>query len=404
MDIFVARQPILDRTQKVFAYELLFRSGYKNFFDCPDRDLASSKVISNSFFSMGIETITGGKKAFVNITKNVLLHEYITILPRESTVIELLEEIEPDEQVVASCKKLKKQGFILALDDFVYNDKLTSLIDLADIIKVDFLATEVKERGKIVQRCGTKGIKFVAEKVETHAEFQQAMAMGYTYFQGYFFSKPTILSRKDIPSFKLHYLRILQEINHPELDFNRIEEIIKRDISITYKLLKYANSAAFAGRCQIHSIRRALVRLGGDNIKKIISIIALTGMGTDKPDELLTTSIVRAKFCELLSPLIGLEDRSSELFLLGMFSLIDAIMDQPLSDIMTEIPLSSDIKNALSGTKNQLRDAYEFIVAYEKGDWKVVSARQILPVSKEKEIPNIYFKSIEWANQIGSVR
>lgn len=202
-----------------------------------DLNQASSKVIADSFFLLGLKFITGGKKAFINVTRDVLLKEYITLLPQGSVVAEILETVEPQPEVIDACKKLKQAGYLLALDDFVYQEHFRPLMEMADIIRVDFLATEAEERRNLLQRVGSRRIRFLAEKVETQEAFQEALTLGYTYIQGYFFSKPVVLSGKDIPAFKLHYLQILQEINRPELDFHQIEDIIKREVSLSAILI-----------------------------------------------------------------------------------------------------------------------------------------------------------------------
>ena len=324
MDIFVARQPIFNQQQEVYAYELLYRSGINKFYSCLDGDQASSEVITNSFLLIGLETLTRGKKAFINFTKNLLEDEVAILLPQEHIVIEILQDIEPDEKTLQACKKLKEMGYRLALDDFVYDDKFIPLIELADIIKVDFLTTDEEERGALVQRIGLQKNSFLAEKVETREDFVQAVEMGYSYFQGYFFSKPLIVASRDIPSFKLTYIKILQEIHKPEIDFDQLEKLIKTDVSLSYKLLKFINSLAFGFYSEIRSIKQALTILGEKEIRKWLSLISLQSVGKNKPDELMITALCRARFCELIASRVGLGDRSSDLFLLGMFSVIDA--------------------------------------------------------------------------------
>jgi EAL and modified HD-GYP domain-containing signal transduction protein len=400
MDVFVAKQPIFDRKQEVFAYELLFRSGFDNFFSHPDQDQAASKLIADSSFLFGVESITGGKKAFINVTRDVLVKEYITILPKDLTVVEILETVEPDEAVIAACKKLKFSGYPLALDDFVYEERFRPLIELADIIKVDFLTTSREERGALVKKFAPLGIRFLAERVETREEFDLAMSMGYTYFQGYFFSKPVILAGKDIPGFKVTYLRILKEVNRAELNLDQIENTVKQDVALSYKLLRYINSPFFGWRKEVGSIKHALALLGDTNVKKWVSLVCLASMGEDKPAELVVTSITRAKFCEYLAAQVHMKNREQDLFLMGMFSLMDAIVDRPMSEILEEMPISQDIKVALSGGANLFREIYEYVLAYEKGDWDQVSEWSAKLRLKEPEIPELYFKSVAWARQI----
>lgn len=399
MNQYVARQPIFDQKKDVFGYELLYRSSSSENYSCLDGDRATTEVITNSLLLIGLDTITRGKKAFINFTKNLLEDGTATLLPQEIAVIEILEDIEPDERIIAACRSLKKKGYLLALDDFVYDGKFIPLIELADIIKVDFMGTEAEERKKIIGRIG-RDKKFLAEKVETREDFEQALEAGYSYFQGYFFSKPVIISGRDIPGYKLTYFQLLKDLYSQEFEFDHIENIIKRDVSLSYKLLKYINSAIFCFRSEINSIKQALVVLGQKGIKKWLTLVALKGIGREKPDELLITAICRALFCESIAPKIDLSNRSSDLFLMGMFSLIDAFLDQQLSTILNELPISKEIKNALLGEQSEFKNVYDLVLFYEKGDWEnLLVITEKLKLS-ETEIMECYIQSLEMVNQI----
>lgn len=400
MEIFVARQPIFNHRQEVYAYELLYRSGANKFYSTLNGDQASSEVITNSFLLIGLETLTRRKKAFINFTRNLLENNVAILLPNDLIVVQILQDIEPDEKILAACRKLKELGYLLALDDFVYAEKFKPLIELVDIIKVDFLTTPMEERRAVVQKVGAHKALFLAERVETRNDFLHAVESGYSYFQGYFFSKPDLIASRDIPSFKLTYLKILQEISKPDIDFDRLEKLIKMDVSLSYKLLKFINSLSFGFYSEIHSIKQALVLLGKKEIYKWLSLIALKSIGENKPDELIITAICRAKFCELIAPSVGLKNRSSDLFLMGMFSLIDAFLDRPLNEILPELPISDDIKNALLGGQSRFRDVYELILAYETADWEKLSRKAAQLELEEREVKEFYINSLEHSNQI----
>lgn len=408
MQSFIARQPIFDTKQRVYAYELLFRSSLDNVCDIPDLNYASTKIITDSCMLLGMENITGGKKAFINTTRDVLLKDCIDLLPRELSVIEILETVEPDEEVLRVCSKLKQQGYLLALDDFSYREEYNELINLVDIIKVDFLQTSREEQRSLVERFAPRGIRFLAEKVETQVAFEEAQEMGYVYFQGYFFCRPMILTWKDVPGFKLHYLNILREIHRPELDFGHIEEIIKRDVSLSYKLLRYINSAFFSWRVEINSIRQALILLGEKEVRKWASLIALASMSKDKPEELVAQAVIRAKFCESMAPLVGLAHRAEDLFLMGMFSLVDAILDRELKEILRDMPIADDVKAALlderyrSGAEGaRLKNAHECVLAYERADWpRLEEAAKNLGMSNAAlELPRLYLQAVGWVQK-----
>lgn len=400
MDVFVARQPIFDRQQQVYGYELLYRLGTDNFYPGLDGDRATAEVIANSFLLIGMEPLTCGKRAFINFTGNLLKNEIPVLLPKDSVAIEILENIDVDQSIVDACQKLKRLGYSLVLDDFVLNDKYLPLIKLADIIKIDFLECPSQETMAAIRRFGAKNVRLLAEKVETHEAFKKAYDMGYHYFQGCFFSEPVIVSGSDIPGYKLSYLKMLQEVNLPDFDFDRLEKIIKQDVSLSYKLLKYINSAAFGMRSKIKSIKHALVMLGTLEVKKWANLIILRGLGEDKPDEIMTSSIIRARFGELLAVPLGMKDRSSDLFLMGMFSMISAVIDRPIEDILSELPISEEIKEALTGKEGHYQNIYQLIISYEKANWEVFMAYAGRLGLDSSIVPDLYVQSLTWANQV----
>ena len=399
VEVFVARQPIFDKKQNLFAYELLFRSGLENFYDpSQDGDHATKKLLSNSFLVIGMDTLTRGKRGFINFTKDLLTSGAASVLPKDLITIEVLENVEVDDSVIAACNQLKDSGYVIALDDFVLTDRFKPLVEIADIIKVDFIQTQGDERQKVIERVNNKNIKFLAEKVETAEEFDQARSYGYSYFQGYFFSKPVVVKGRDIPGNKINLLNILHEVNKPDIELNKIDNIIKHDVALTYKLLRFINSAYFRFSVNVESIKHALVLLGIKEIKKWVSLIALSGMASDKPQELVSVSLFRAKFSESICPKIGYRQRSSDFFLMGLFSVIDALVDKPMEELLSDLPISEEIKHALMGRENVFRDVYSLIIAYEKGDWEqttIYSQKLSLP---EEELPDMYLDSVKWAN------
>jgi c-di-GMP-related signal transduction protein len=400
-EVHVARQPIFDVNLNVFGYELLFRSNFINTYDGIDGDQATHDVIANSFLLIGIEALTNGKKAFINFTANSLKNNIPAMLPSSLVAVEILEDVVPDEEIINVCKVLKKNGYLLVLDDFVFKPEYMSLIELADIIKVDFRITQHEERQQLIQRLHGYPIKFLAEKVETQEEFQDALHMGYSYFQGYFFCKPSVLSGKNLPGYKINYFHILQEINHTELEFNQIEAIIRRDVSLSYKLLKFTNSAIFGFRNTISSLRQALTLLGQKELTKWISLIALKGVADDKPGELILESLIRARFAEKLALRKMWKKQVSDAFLMGMFSYIDVLLDRPLNEILDEISLDEEIKQALLGKKhNQFFVLYKLIQSYEQGNWEAYSSFVDELGIDESYVLQSYRESLIWAHDL----
>lgn len=398
MEVFIARQPIFDKKLNVIAYELLYRNGNNNYYDFPNGDKATTELISNSLLTIGLDIITNGKKGFINFTENLLQNETALLLPKNKICIEILENVYPSKDIINACIKLKKLGYILALDDFVLKPQYLPFLDLVDIIKVDFKISSVKERKNIINIIGSNKIKFLAEKVETQEEFHEALDSGYSYFQGYFFSKPAVLSAQDVPPMKLNQIRMLKELNQPDIDFNEIENIIKMDVSLSYKLLKFINSADLGLKTEIHSIKHALVILGKEEIIKWISLIALKNLGADCPEELMINSVIRAKFAESIALSTDLKDRASDAFLMGLFSNIDALMNRPLSEILKDIALPEDIKEALLGTHNKFRQIYDLLIAYEHGNWVKSKCYAAMVFPHGSNIPEMYIKSLKWSS------
>lgn len=396
---FIARQPIFDASEQVYAYELLFRSGLHNYFDCDDIDHASTSVIANSFLLFGLDEMTGGKRAFLNCTRKVLVEDLATSLPKQHAVIEILETVEPDEEVVAACKRLKQMGYQLALDDFIYHENFEPLLDLADIVKVDFLQSGPGERQRMSSLLRRRGIRMLAEKVETREEYEQALAMGYELFQGYFFSKPVILSRRDIPTNKLQYLRVLKEIHSPEINFQRMAQTVQNEISLSYKLLKLINSAAFGLRHKVSNIVQALSLLGEREVRTWVSLLSVSAMADDKPAELVLNSLIRARFCDQVAPLIGLEAQRSELFLMGLFSQLDAILDRPLDELLKEIQVEPLIQRALLGEPGPFHDLLELTVSLERGHWDDMSHKAAALNQEELILSENYLSAVTWAQE-----
>jgi c-di-GMP-related signal transduction protein len=397
---FIARQPIFDRHGKVYAYELLFRSGLHNYFDCDDQDHAAASVIANSRLLFGLNEMTSNSKAFVNCTRKVLLEDFMTVLPKEQAVVEILEHVEPDEEIIEACRRLKQLGYTLALDDFVYHQNYEPLLELADIIKVDFLLSDVEEQARLAKTFIPRGIKMLAEKVETYEVYEQAKQMGYQLFQGYFFAKPVIVSRKDIPTNKLQFLRILKDVHSEDVEFKKLAQTIQSEVSLSYKLLKLINSAAFALRHKVTSILQALSLLGIREIRSWVSLLSISQMADDKPAELVVASLVRARFCEELASPCGLGGRKSDLFLMGLFSLLDVIMSRPLEEILDEITIEEDIQEALLGNAGMMRNLLELIVAIEKADWELFSALASRLQIDEQQIGDAYMNAVKWAQEI----
>lgn len=400
MDLYVARQPIFNREKELYGYELLFREGISNYFPDIDGDIATSKVLSGSFFLHGIERLIGlgSRYAFINFTENLLKRKVALLFPKRFLVVEILEDIIPDEDLIEACRFIYHQGYTLALDDFIFKKELSPLIEIAEIIKFDLLQSSLDEIRPYLEQLSKYKLRFLAEKVEDYGQFREALEMGFSYFQGYFFSRPELIKGKEIPSLKLNLLQLMAEVNKEDFEIAKVEKIIKRDISLSYKLLRLINSVYFRRVQEVTSIKQAMVLIGEDKIRQFISFIALSGIGVEKPTELISNSIIRAKFCELLGERIALRYERSEYFTLGLFSLIDAIMDEEMEHILQDLPLSVDIKDALIRREGELYDILALVIAYERADWKGVKDLAVKLSLSDIQLPSLYMESIKWAD------
>lgn len=402
MNVFVARQPIFDTKQRVYGYELLYRSGMENAYREADGDKASLSVIGNTLLVIGSQQISQGRKVFVNFTRKLLLEGAASYLPKEIGVIEILEDIRPDDKLIEAIKTIRSHGYLLALDDFVlHGNEYNPFLRFVDIIKVDVRETDEVERKLIAERFSGSGkVKLLAEKTETREEFENAVQLGYSYFQGYFFCKPVILARRDISGKKIHYLRILKELGADNPSFKAIKEIIEHNPSFAYKLLQYVNSAFFGLRHEVTSIMHALELLGEEEIRKWASLAALMELGRDQPQELLRLCLLRARFGENLAGLAGHGKQRSEYFFLGLFSCMDVLLGRPLEEILDELPIQSYIKEALLGAPNPFRAILDLSIAYEKGDWKAFLVAATRLRIDESQVPEAYGRAVEWADRI----
>jgi c-di-GMP-related signal transduction protein len=399
MDAHVARQPIFDIRKKISGYELLFRDQTARYNPDVDGDVATSTVLANSYFSIGMDSLIGNKKSFINFTQSLLLQKYPLLLPKESTVIEILENVQPTPKLVNACREMAQAGYTFALDDFTYTPELQPLIELAHIIKFDFRLSSIETIQGYLQKIQRRdNLILLAEKIETHGEFNQALEMGFDLFQGFFFCKPELVTGKEIPGNQLALLQIMAAVNRPEFNIQEIETLIAPDVSLAYKLLRYINSAFFAKAQKISSIQQALVYMGEAEIRRFVSLVAMSNLAKGKPGELIRTACIRGKFCELLGNIITQQIQPSELFTLGMFSLLDAILDQPMLKVMKELPLSDDIKTALIERKGRLIGYLLLVETYEKGQWEQMrKVTQVMNIPEEN-LPDIYLEACKWSN------
>lgn len=402
MDAYVARQPIFNKKMQIYAYELLFCDGTDKYLPEMDGDLATSQVLSNSVINIGMNEICGGKKSFINFTANLLIKQIPLLLPKENLVVEILEDVEPKEELLQACREMSNKGFLLALDDFVYIPKLRPLVEMADIIKFDFRLSTIEEIKSYIEQLPEPGPRLLAEKIETKEEYDIALEMGFEYFQGYFFCKPEIIKGKKIQASQLAQLEIMAAINGDDLDYEKLTNLVLHNVSISYKLLRYINSPFFAKPQKISSIKHALVYMGAPELRRFMSLVTISSLASGKPDELISIACIRGKFCELLGNMSGKKVDVSELFTVGMFSLLDTIIGQPMHDILDKIPLSPNLVTALVEKKGLLAAFLIMVVAYEQGRWPIVKTLAGKLKISENEVPALYLEACQWSNSVAA--
>ena len=394
---YVARQPIVDREEKVFGYELLFRDGLENAFS-GDTDEASRATLDRSLL-MGLDILCDGRRAFVNCTRDTLIKGLVTLLPSNITVVEILETVPADPDVVAACRSLKEAGYMIALDDYVANDRRAALTELADIIKVEMQLTTEAERLTLIKTLGGRS-QMLAEKIETQAEFVRARDHGFVYFQGYFFRRPEMMNTRDLPANRMNYLRMLQEVSRPELNLPRLERLIKSEASVCYRLLRYLNSAMFEFQSEIHSVRHALSILGERDVRRWVRLVAAVGAGQDKPSDLVLSALVRGQFGELLAPRV--QHGESDLFLLGLLSLIDAMLEMSMAEVLEKIPLDQATKAVLLGQPSMLRPVFQLMLAHESGEWEASAELSRSLQMDPEEVAGLYWQAQQWAREVST--
>lgn len=391
--VFVARQCIYNRSLDVYSYELLFRSSTVNSANFIDGNKATTQVILNTFMEIGFDHVVANHKAFINITRDFIVGNYPIPFGKKQVVLEVLEDIAPDPEVLNALQQFKDKGFTIALDDFAYERHLEPFIQLADIIKIDIRVLNEQQIKEHVRELKSRGIKLLAEKVETKEEFQFCKDLGFDLFQGYFLSKPLVIEGKRLASNTVVLLKLIADLQNPDVEFSKLEQLIKRDASLSYKLLRYINSPAVATVNEITSLQHALVMLGLDTLKRWVSLIVLSGMA-DKATEIMRMGLLRARMCENLA-VTAKKDQPQGYFMTGLFSMLDTLLNQPMQKVLAELPLSTAVTSALVDRKGELGEALSACVAYEEARWQDVGFCSL----STEAIKSAYLDAIQWADQ-----
>jgi len=396
---FAARLPILSRDQKVFAYKLLFRSGISNYFPSVEGDVASRGVIDMASL-IGFKTLSSNLPAFIVTTRDVLVQEYLALLPAGQVIAEIPDAVPADAEVVRACRQLKQAGCRIALSNFRVRDSRGELEKTADFVKVDIKESPLTEVSKLVRHYKGRGPRLIAEKVETREDFEFCKIEGFTFFEGYFFRKPEMMRARGVQSNRTVYLRLLAAISRPDLDWKELEEIVKSDPMLYYRLLRYLNSAVFGLQGEVKSVRQALTILGENETRRWCQLSGMLELSRNKPSDLALAALVRARFAELIAA--RFDCGQADLFQVGLLSLMDAILDVPMREVLEGLPLDETAKTVLQENKGPLAPVYQLILAMEAGIWpKVRTLASHLGIDQEF-IARSQWKAMEWAQSIVS--
>ena len=389
----VGRQAIFDRQMEVFAYELLYRDGTGNSANIIDGDEATARVMVNTILELGIDQIAGNAQAFLNLTANVFLNRHYEILPSKNVVLEVLASIEPTPPVLKALIQARQDGYQIALDDFVLRESHRALMDHADYVKVDVLALTNEELREQVAMFQDYPVRLLAEKVEDQEMYDQCLALGFQYFQGYFFCKPQILEGVSLSSNRMAIVLLLAKLQDPNIELHDLEDLVKNDVALSVKLLRYVNSASVGLPRSVDSISQAIGLVGTDRMRQWASLLVLAQTG-DKPSELMRVALIRARMCESLCSLFGVP--SGQGFTAGLFSILDAYFDCEMRHLLADLPLAQEILDALLKGEGVLGKILNEILAYERGEPSQAAGETVEP----HILNSLYWQSIEWANGV----
>lgn len=394
-DFHLGRQPIFDARSNVVGYELLFRQrrggGRETLIS---GDQATSRVIMHSFWELGLRRVVGNYRAFINVTRGFLLDPELLPPPGPQLVLEILEDVTADDEVTRAVRRLRARGYTIALDDFVYRPDLEPLVELADIVKLDVQQLGPDRLAAHAARLRRHPLQLLAEKIETPEEYERCTQLGFDYYQGYFLCRPHLVRGRRMPASRINALRLVASLQEEPLDLGELAALISRDMALGYRLLRYINSAALAPNRPIRSIRHAIVYLGEAEMRRWAMLLALAGID-DKPVALMTTALVRARMCERIIAITGGRGQESA-FMVGLFSALDAMMDQPLANILGALPLPRDVLGALLKGTGPYADALDIALAHERGDWAMLeSFGNIADLASR-----IYLEALEWSEDV----
>lgn len=400
MFAFVARQPILDKNKDVFAYELSFRDGKAGAY--PELPPEKAKYVAEHFYTLGLDDISGEKTSFINFSNDTLIQRFPTSLDPATVIVEVTDNPLSQKSLLEACRHIKNLGFKIAVNNPVILNGQHDMYPLIDIVKVDITKVSLEQVERHVQRLADNRVKLVAEQVNNYSDFNDCRSIGFDFFQGYFFSTPEARAKRELPSSKMNLANLMGECAKPEFNFDVVNEIIERDATLSYMLLKFVNNPSINKRFKISSLRHALNFMGEVEVKKFIALLSVANLSDDKPIELVHLSLVRAKFFDLLSHERKIVANPPISFIIGLFSLLDALLDQSMPDILAQLPLVDEVKDALLGKSSEFNHYLKLVKAFESGIWmNVIQQSKVLEVD-QKHLHSLFNEAIVWGNSVRS--
>ncbi|HXT71739.1 MAG TPA: HDOD domain-containing protein [Vicinamibacterales bacterium] len=395
---FVARQPIFDGHRAVLGYELSFRPPGGGHASNHQLDYTTARAMADAVLGIGLETLTGGRRAFMSVSRRLLLEGIPAVLPAGRVVLELAADVEADRDVIDACSELKRAGYALAIDDYVATEWTADLVPFASFVKVD--VRKLADAGRQIPVAGHSRPAIIAKGVETLDEFDYAVSRGCTYFQGFFFGRPLITQGRAVPGHQAANLRLLRALQNPEISVHELESLIKHDASLCYRILRTINSAASALQTTVHSVHEALVLRGRDTVRRWATLWALAGLNEHTHSELVVTATIRGRCCERLAETSGSRTLTEEGFLVGVSSMLDAILGRPMAEILAELPLSAEARGALLGEPNRTRQVLDCVIAYERGEWEACEAFAQAARLDASNLPAAYAEALTWTSDL----
>jgi len=397
VDVFIARRPIFDRMNRVFGYKLVHSSlsepsSDENSFD------SALQLIDNSLLVFDLETLSGGKKLFFTFTNEALDSGCAELLPKAHVVIDLHPSVSEDEKVVAQCRELRSAGYDICAPVFGATDVSKSLVELANLVSLDFQLVADPRIRRMFTFGGFSDKVLLSRSIDSLEDLEAAKKLGCHYFEGEFFSKPPMVASRDLPGLKPNFLRLLRALSDPEPDFGKVADIIAREVSLTYKLLRLVNSAASGLSNRVTSIDRALMLIGARGLRQWAAVIVVAELSSSAPAELICCSAVRGRFCQLIGEALGLTSYAQDLFLMGLFSLLDVIAQRPMPLLLNDLELEGPARDALENGRGDFRPILDLVVAYEQARWDVVAEQGATIGLPLHRLPGLYVPAVEWAD------